>query len=239
MPAKTNYFIPKVRPSRLNYFGLLFSLVGFVLVILCLSGGHSKAGHRLYFLKITDNPPNQLSVVYGWRGYCIESKSVVDCKTDDSMMVVPFDVAVSDMLNATYPSLFENAIPQDSDLNPLAGPNPPHDPKIFPAAVLCLLCGGAGLTLGVLRTVRHGFEDKHYSRGFLCCAAAVLALLLVAECSVMYANAATQLTREYPQLIATQGPGLPMMGVAFGSFVLAGFCFLQGCFSKEDNYRPL
>ncbi|KAL0089772.1 hypothetical protein J3Q64DRAFT_1730070 [Phycomyces blakesleeanus] len=238
MATKTNYFIPKVRPSRLNYLGLLFSLIGFVLVILCLSGGHSKAGQSLHFLKITDNPPSQLAVTYGWRGYCINDKTW-QCKTDDSMMVVPFDVAVSDMLNGTYPELFENAIPQDPDLNPLAGPNPPHDPKIFAAAVLCLLCGGSGLTLGLLRTMGRGFEDKHYGRGFLCCAAAVLALLLVAECSVMYANAATQLTREYPQLIATQGPGLPMMGVAFGSFVLAGFCFLQGCFSKEDSYRPI
>ncbi|KAF7727640.1 hypothetical protein EC973_007298 [Apophysomyces ossiformis] len=151
----------------------------------------------------------------------------------------------STMLNDTYPRLLKDPIEQDASLNPLATPTPLHNPKIFPAGVLCLLCGGAALLIGIARTAFYRYvQDEHYSRGFLAWGASALSLLLVAQCSIMYQNGVQELNTVYPHLEATEGPGLPMIGVAFAAFTLAGFTYMHGCFAKddvaiEDGYNPL
>ncbi|KAI7868697.1 hypothetical protein BDF14DRAFT_1789893 [Spinellus fusiger] len=235
MSEKPRRFAMRLEPSFVNYVGLLFSLTGCVLIALCLSANHTNASKDIYFLKITDNPPSQVTVLYGWGAYC-EQTPQWQCVSDSSVMVVPFDVHVTARLNATYPSLFKDAVAQDSSLDPLAAPNPPHDPKISVAAILCLLCGGVGFALALTRAMFYRYyQDQYYSRGFLCWAAAVFALLLIAECTIMYGDAADELTVTYPHLVATQGPGLSMVGVAFASFVISGYSFMQGCFSKEEE----
>lgn len=139
------------------------------------------------------------------------------------------------MFNETYPQLFTDEVELDQDLYPLAAPNPVHNPKVFAASVLCLLCSGAALVIGLLVIVMgYRFPDTHYSRGFFAWAAAVLALLLIAQSCVLYQNGAQMLNLTYPHLIASLGPGLPMIGVAFACFVLAGFAYLHGCFNKDE-----
>ncbi|KAG0166253.1 hypothetical protein DFQ30_007412 [Apophysomyces sp. BC1015] len=223
---------------------MFFSLVGFILVLLCLVGCRSASGQSLYFAKITDRPAGNLTILYGLQGYCVLDKTT-NCVSDDGVMIVPFDVMVSNMLNATYPRLVEDAIEQDQNLNPLATPTPLHNPKLFPAIVMCLICGGAAFLIGVARTAFYRYvQDEHYSRGFLAWGSAVLSLLLVAECSVMYQNGVKELNVVYPHLEATEGPGRPITGVAFAAFAIAGYTYMHGCFAKddveiEDGYNPL
>lgn len=70
----------------------------------------------------------------------------------------------------------------------------------------------------------------------------ILALLLLVLSSVMYQSAITQLNLAYPHLIATQGPGMIMIGCAFTAFTLAGYILLRGCMkidSSNDGYSPI
>jgi hypothetical protein len=137
-----------------------------------------------------------------------------------------------------------DAVAQDSSLNPDAAPTPSHDPKIYPASVLCLLASATLVGLCILRIIQPlRYGDKYYTRGFLAAASAILALLLTILSSVMYQNAITELNLAYPHLIATQGPAMTMIGVAFCSFFLAAVCLLRGAMSDSDNdtegYAPL
>ena len=144
------------------------------------------------------------------------------------------DVSISNSLNITYPRLFTDAISPDTDLNPGAAPNPAHDPKIFPAAVLCLLCSGVSLFLGIWKWYQpHKYADQHYTRGFLAASSAVLALLLIALSSVMYQNAVYELNVMYPNLVASEGPSMIMVGVAFGSFFIASIGLLRGVLNAD------
>ncbi|KAI8384272.1 uncharacterized protein BYT42DRAFT_478814, partial [Radiomyces spectabilis] len=168
--------------------------------------------------------------LYGWQGYCIQDQGNTQCRTDSNVMTIPFaDVWVTDQLNKTRPQLFEDAVQQDEDLNPLAKPNPPHDPKIYAGAILCLLCGGAAFVLAIVRTTFYQyFQDDYYARGLLASGATTLALLLLAQSSIMYQNAVQQLNVEYPHLEATEGPCMTVIGVAFTSYFIASCIFMHG-----------
>ncbi|OBZ82625.1 hypothetical protein A0J61_09325 [Choanephora cucurbitarum] len=234
-----------LRQGPYSLTGLLFSTIGFILVLLCLVGSQTASGRGLYFAKVTDADPQSsiFTAYYGWQGYCLEDNGI-DCQNDRSVMLVPFDVAIVNQLNTTHPRLFKDKIEQDTSLNPGAGPNPPHDPKIYPAAVLCLLCSAALLVTCAMRVVvPNKYQDEHYTRGFLAWGSAVLALLLLVLSSVMYQGAIEQLTLAYPHLIASQGPGMTMIGCAFASFVLAGYFLSRGCMaldsSNAEGYNPI
>lgn len=146
-------------------------------------------------------------------------------------------------MNSTYPRLFTNETQQDQDLNPGARPDPPHDPKIYPAAVLCLLCSATLSVFCVMRiAVPLRYQDEYYTRGFLACGSAVLALLLILLSSVMYQNAIYQLNLSFPNLVATQGPCMTMIGCSFASFAIAGCLLLRGAMnldSDADGYSPI
>lgn len=251
---------PHLGQGPSSFLGLLLAIIGFVLTILCLVGCLRTSARGLYFLKITQasSASNPVSIYYGWQGYCIQDVTL-NCQQDRSVMIVPFgknsmhhifincsilfiDVSIVDHLNSTYPQLFEDEITQDTDLNPGAAPNPPHDPKIYPAAVLCLLCSAALLLFCIMRVaVPHRYQDEYYTRGFLAMGACILALLLLILSSVMYQSAITQLNLAFPHLVATQGPGMPMIGCAFAAFTLAGFVLLRGCMNIEssEGYSPI
>lgn len=138
-----------------------------------------------------------------------------------------------------------DAITQDASLNPDSAPTPSHDPKIYPASVLCLLASATCILFCVLRITQPlHYSDKYYSRGFLAAGSAVLALLCTILSSAMYQDAITELNLEYPHLIATQGPAMTMIGVAFCSFFLGAVCLLRGAMSNSDDnetegYAPL
>ncbi|KAI7859228.1 hypothetical protein BDC45DRAFT_432862 [Circinella umbellata] len=203
---------------------------------------------NLHFTKFTERPAGTLAIYVGWQGYCItERDGNTSCHTDDGVMMMPFDVTIAEKFNETYPELFKDPVEQDPDLNPASQPNPPHNPKIYAASVLCLLCGGAATTIGFVWTLLYPqFQDKYYSRGFLAWGAGVLALLLVAQSSIMYENGIDELNIVYPHLEAVIGPCMVLTGMAFASFIISGYTFLHGCFSKEEDdsalgegYNPL
>lgn len=153
-------------------------------------------------------------------------------------------MAIVTHLNDTYPRLFKDEIQQDESLNPGSASNPAHDPKIFPAAVLCLLCSAACLVFCFYRVMLpHKYQDEYYTRGFLAWGSAVLALLLTILSSVMYEDAVDQLNLTYPHLIASTGPGMAMIGCSFASFALAGYFLMRGWMSMEssdtDGYNPI
>ncbi|KAI9492883.1 hypothetical protein BDB00DRAFT_764656 [Zychaea mexicana] len=230
-----------MRPSRRNYVGIFFSLVGFIFILLCLVGCRSNSGAKLYFAQLTERPAGTLSINVGWQGYCITDRGgITSCRTDDGVMMMPFDVTIPEKFNETFPELFTDEIEQDPDLNPASQPNPPHNPKIYPASVLCLLCGGAATLIGLVWAILYPrFQDQYYSRGFLAWGAAVLALLLVAQSSIMYENGVDQLNLVYPHLEAVRGPCLVLSGMAFACFAISGYTYLHGCFSKEEDEAAL
>ncbi|KAI7903579.1 uncharacterized protein BX663DRAFT_485708 [Cokeromyces recurvatus] len=237
----------RLKKAPFNYTGFFLSIIGFILTLLCLVGCKTSSSKGLYFVKVTnaEKPVNgtSVSIYYGWQAYCIEDHEV-KCVSDRSVMIVPFDVSIVNQLNATYPSLFLDVIEQNDSLNPGASPNPPHDPKIFPAAVLCLICSAALLVLCVIRIILPGrYQDEYYSRGFLAWGASMFTLLLLILSSVMYQGAIKQLNLAYPHLIAIQGPGMAMIGFGFAAFTLAGFLLTRGCMSNEfsdtNGYNPL
>lgn len=237
----------RMRQGPFNGIGFLFSLAGFILVLLCLVGCLAPSGRGLYFAKVSDASGDKaFSAYYGWQGYCLEEQGQTTCFTDRELLVVPLDVAISDQLNATHPNLFTDAIPQDQDLNPEAAPNPAHDPRIYPAAVICLVCSSVLLLLCVLRVaLPRQYPDQHYYRGFLAAGCTVLSLLLIILSSVMYQDAVDQLNKEYPHLIAVDGPCMTMIGVAFACFFLAAYSLLRGSMSMDSNntstegYNPI
>jgi hypothetical protein len=88
------------------------------------------------------------------------------------------------------------------------------------------------------------YQDIYYTRGFLAAGCTVLALLLVILSSLMYQEAVDQLNKEYPHLIASEGPCMIMIGVAFASFMMASYCLLRGSMSMDNNvdtegYNPI
>lgn len=78
-----------------NVLGLVLSVIGFVLTVLCLVGCLRNSAQGLYFLKVTDATPpasgQSVSVYYGWQGYCIEEVTL-NCQQDRSIMIVPFGI---------------------------------------------------------------------------------------------------------------------------------------------------
>ncbi|KAI8143879.1 hypothetical protein BJV82DRAFT_609747 [Fennellomyces sp. T-0311] len=248
MPEKKRRIVPQMRPSRRNYIGVFFSFIGFIFILLCLVGSRTPGSAKLHFAKLTERPAGTLTIYICWQGYCVTDRAgETHCKTDDGVMMMPFDTTITGLFNGTYPELFQDAVELDPDLYPGAQPNPPHNPKVYPAAVMCLLCGGAAMTIGLFWTALYPrFQDKYYSRGFLAWAAAILALLLVAQSSLMYENGVDELNLVYPHLEAEGGPCIVLTGVAFAAFAIAGYTYLHGCFSKEEDegalgegYNPL
>lgn len=204
------------------------------MTLLCLIGCQTTGLKGLYFAKVTDGSVT-MSAYYGWIGYCIQDSNL-ECYRGDDVLVVPLDVSISDSLNATYPQLFQDEITQDEDLNPGSAANPPHNPKIYPAAVMCLICSASLLVLSVYRIYKpQQYLDEHYTRGFLAAASTVLALLLLALSSVMYQNAIEQLNETYPHLVATQGPCMIMIGMAFACFFLASIALLRGVMRMDSD----
>jgi hypothetical protein len=82
-----------VRQGPFNLAGLFFSLIGFILVLLCLIGCLEPSGRGLYFAKVTNAvaPTNGtgIALYYGWQGYCLQDTEL-NCYNDRSIMVVPF-----------------------------------------------------------------------------------------------------------------------------------------------------
>ncbi|KAI9247220.1 hypothetical protein BY458DRAFT_590886 [Sporodiniella umbellata] len=222
--------------------GLLFGLTGFLLTLLCLIGCQTSGAKELYFAKVADESGN-LTAYYGWVGYCVDEKGSTVCDRGSELLVVPLDVAISDQLNSTHPELFKEPVSQDNALNPGSAPNPPHNPRIYPAAVMCLLSSSLLLALGAYRVYKpQNYLDEHYTRGFLAAASTVFGLLLIALSSVMYQNAIEQLNLTYPHLTASQGPGMPMIGMAFACFFLASIALLRGVLrfdSEPEGYNAI
>lgn len=90
MEGKKRKFALQLRPSRRNYIGVFLSLVGFILVLLCLIGARSTGAKRISFATITANPPGPLTIYLGWQGYCIDDKGETTCYNDDGVMMLPF-----------------------------------------------------------------------------------------------------------------------------------------------------
>lgn len=82
-----------VRQGPFNFAGLFFSLIGFILVLLCLVGCQGPNSRGLYFAKVSNAIPathgSAIAVYYGWQGYCVEQDELT-CFSDRSVMVVPF-----------------------------------------------------------------------------------------------------------------------------------------------------
>lgn len=172
--------------------------------------------------------------------YLLKKKLYIHC------FLLHLDVSITTQLNSSYPYLFTDPVSQDESLNPGSIPTPAHDPKIYPAAVLCLLGSAYLLVLCFMRVCTpHRYQDEYYTRGFLAAGSSVLALLLLVLSSIMYQNAITELNLEYPHLIASQGPGMTMIGACFAAFFLASYLLLRGCMSMEagssgtEGYNPI
>lgn len=140
------------------------------------------------------------------------------------------------MFNATYPELFTDSVAEDDGATE---PDPPHDPKIFAACVLCLLLSGVSIVLYVLKFIhRKKFQDEiYFNRGFLLAGSSACALLLIALCTVIYSNAVNHLNSTYPHLSADLGPCVTMIGVSFMVFLIAAVLLLQGCWTDKGNGR--
>ncbi|KAI8089143.1 uncharacterized protein BX664DRAFT_296659 [Halteromyces radiatus] len=230
---KGHKFRIRVRPTRWNYIGLILSLAGFILVSLCLVGGISSNGHSIHFVKIQGN---NVTATFGLLGFCIEQNHELNCQRDDAVKLIPFAVTVPTVLNDTYPNLFTDAITPDSGVYPQTVAQPSHDPRILAASILCLICGGAAILIGLCKVVFYThFQDESYTRGFCAMAASVMSLLLVAETVVMYQNGAAELNLIYPHLQATLGPGMTMIGISLLVFFLSSVAYLQGCFSSNGT----
>lgn len=87
---KQRKFKIRIRPSKRNYIGLFFSLVGFLLILLCLVGSRTGSSKGLHFARLTERPAGPLTIYVGWQGYCVEQSSDVECRTDDGVMMMPF-----------------------------------------------------------------------------------------------------------------------------------------------------
>jgi hypothetical protein len=143
---------------------------------------------------------------------------------------------VPNILNDTYPYLFTDAETPDSSVYPETVAQPTHDPRIFAACILCLICSGAAMVIGMCKILFYThIQDASYTRGFLGVGASVLSLLLVAESTVMYKNGVNYLNLIYPNLQATEGPGITMIGISFMVLFLSSMAYLQGCFSSNDD----
>lgn len=62
----------------------------------------------------------------------------------------------------------------------------------------------------------------------------------------MYQNGVMELNVTYPNLEASEGPGITLMGIAFMVFTISSYSYLHGCWSKNDEeaaysegYSPL
>ncbi|KAI8327782.1 hypothetical protein BC941DRAFT_364360 [Chlamydoabsidia padenii] len=239
---KGRKFRIRVRPTRWNHIGVFLSLVGFILVLLCLVGGFTSSSKGIYFAKIQDA---NVTATFALLGYCVEqgTPSQIICQRDDAVRPIPFAVTVPNLLNDTYPHLFTDTVTLDSAVYPSSVAQPNHDPRIMAAGIICLICGGAAVAIGFCKIFFYTrVQDESYIRGFCSLGAAVVALLLVAETYVMYHNGVDMLNLLYPHLKATVGPGMPMIGISFLVYFLSSLAYLQGCFSSnggDDGYEML
>ncbi|ORZ10204.1 hypothetical protein BCR42DRAFT_114191 [Absidia repens] len=152
-------------------------------------------------------------------------------------------ITVPSILNETYPSLFTDHVTLDEAIYPMSVAQPNHDPRIFAACVLGLICGGAAVAIGLAKITFYTYvHDASYLRGFCAMMAAVVSLLLVAETTLMYQSGIDSLNLLYPHLRATAGPGMTMMGIALMVFFLSSLSYMNGCLSRDtsdEGYEPL
>ncbi|KAI9299603.1 hypothetical protein BJ944DRAFT_172146 [Cunninghamella echinulata] len=196
-------------------------------------GGYSKTGQDLYFTKIHGN---NITITFGMLGYCIQEKDTLQCIKDDTVKMNPNIETIPGLLNDTYPYLFTDAVTLDADAYPNSVSQPRHDPKIFPAAILAIICGGCSIIIGLLKVLfYHKVQDEHLSRSFFAWGAAVLSLLLIALTSVKYDEGNELLNLVYPHLNATLGPCTFMVGVSFAAFFLSGLSYMEGCYSSDPT----
>lgn len=136
------------------------------------------------------------------------------------------------MFNTTFPELFTDFVTPEIS----ADPDPPHDPKIYVASVLCLLLSGASTVFCILKFIhRTKFQDDiHFNRGFLVAGSCACALLLIALCTVIYSNAVIQLNSTYPHITASLGPCVSMIGASFMVFFMSSVISLQGCWGDKN-----
>ncbi|SAL98961.1 hypothetical protein [Absidia glauca] len=223
----------RLRPTRWTHFGLLLSLGGFILVLLCLAGGLQPVSQAIHFAKIQGE---NVTVTFGLLGYCLHGNAAGwTCHQDDAVKMIPFLVTVPTLLNDTHPSLFVDPVTLPEGVYPLAVAQPNHDPRIFAGCIICLICGGLAVALGAGKILWY-VQDTSYLRGFMAMMAAVVALLLIAETTIMYHGGVELLNLTYPHLLATEGPGITMMGTSLLLFGLSSAAYLQGCLSYEGGY---
>jgi hypothetical protein len=84
---KGRKFRIRVRPTRWNYIGVFLSMVGFILIFLCLVGGFTTSSKGIYFAKIKGS---NVTATFGLLGYCTEQASQVTCHQDDAVKLMPF-----------------------------------------------------------------------------------------------------------------------------------------------------
>jgi hypothetical protein len=134
---------------------------------------------------------------------------------------------VFELFNETYPQLFEQAMMSEEEGDPK---HPPHNPHMEPALILLLVFAGIALLMNLytMSQQRHlyGYRDVYFSRGFTVLMACTFALLLVILIDCTYQEAAFT---KYPQLEATLGPCVPMIGCSFLCLFLASAVLLKGC----------
>ncbi|KAI8071410.1 hypothetical protein BC940DRAFT_234598 [Gongronella butleri] len=175
-------------------------------------------------------------------GYCVQQpQQPLQCIHDEQVKLIPFAATVPATLNGTYPWLFADANTLDSAVYPSSVAQPSHDPKIFAACILTLICSGCAFLIGIAKMVFYAhIEDESYTRGFFALGAAIFALLLVSETAVMYQAGVDMLNLTYPNLVASTGPGMIMIGMSFTALFLSSLAYLQGCmFSPSDGYEVL
>ncbi|KAI8330770.1 hypothetical protein BC941DRAFT_404470 [Chlamydoabsidia padenii] len=200
--------------------------------MLCLVGGFQKESQLVNFAKIQGE---NVTASFGLLGYCLqEQQTGWTCYRDDAVKMIPFLVTVPNLMNDTYPHLFMDPVTLPEGVYPLAVAQPNHDPRILAGCIICLICGGAAVSLGVGKIVGY-VQDASYLRGFMAMMAAVVALLLVAETTIMYHGGVELLNLLYPHLYATEGPGITMVGISLLLFGLSSAAYLQGCLSNDNS----
>lgn len=90
MAEEKRKFALDLRLPRRNYVGVFFSLVGFILTLLCVVGCRTTHGEKLYFAKISESPAGNLTLYIGWQGYCVQDGQSISCHDDDGVMMMPF-----------------------------------------------------------------------------------------------------------------------------------------------------
>jgi hypothetical protein len=97
---KGRKFRIRVRPTRWNHIGVFLSLVGFILILICLVGGFTSTGRGIYFAKVQNA---NVTATFGLFGYCTDqaATSKVVCQQDEAVKQIPFGKTLNHPSNLT------------------------------------------------------------------------------------------------------------------------------------------